>query len=109
MFTLFHLLELVGFGVGLVLGMVGGAGLFGIAGGLGGAVVGGLLGFIIGRIPLVLGLFWLARDLTSQSTAELRSDLHSSKCLTLNLVLLELRRRGEDIRCELPVVMDLLV
>jgi hypothetical protein len=108
-FTIFHLFALAAFAVGGVLGARLGFGLWGIPGGIGGALAGAGAGLIAGRIPFRLVLYWLARGLKSKSSAELRDDLHRPDCEMPNLVLLELARRGEDIHCELPVVLDLLV
>jgi hypothetical protein len=109
MFTLFHVFVLVGGVFGFAFGLSIGAKLFGIVGGIVGALAGGCLGVIVGRIPESLLLRSLARHLKAKSTVELRAQLHGSKCLTPNVVLLELQSRGEDIRQELPVVLDLLV
>lgn len=109
MFTLFHVLVLAGFLFGAMFGARAGSVLFGTVGGVCGAVVGAVVGVVVGRIPWLLVMRSLARDLGGKSTAELRTSLHSPGCLTPNCILLELQRRGEDIRCELPVVLDLLV
>ena len=108
MFTLFHLLVLAGIGFGLALGASVGSKLFGIVGGIIGAALGVYLGFVVGRIPEMLVLRLVVRDFRPKSSEELRAHLHSPNCLTPNLVLLELRSRGENIRRELPVVVDLL-
>jgi hypothetical protein len=108
MFTLFHVLVLAGFLFGAMLGVRAGSALFGTVGGVVGGILGAVVGGVIGRIPELLVLRSLARDLTAKSTAELRDHLHSPNCFTPNVVLLELRRRGEDIRQHLPVVLDLL-
>ncbi len=109
MFTLFHALVLAGLLFGALFGARAGSALFGPVGGVFGGIVGAITGLVVGRIPELLVLRSLARDFTPKSSAELRSYLRSPACLTPNCVLLELRRRGEDIRGELPVVVDLLV
>jgi hypothetical protein len=108
MFTLFHVFVLAGAVFGLTTGLSVGAKFFGVAGGIIGALAGGYLGVVIGRIPERLVLRSLIRHLKAKSTAELRAQLHSPNCLTPNVVLLELQSRGEDIRQELPVVLDML-
>ena len=108
MCTVFHLLSLVGFLGGSALGVLGGAKLFGVSGGIAGCLLGGAFGFALGQIPSLLVLRLIARDLTAKTTAELRAYLENPNCPTPNLVLLELRSRGEDIRQELPVVLDML-
>ena len=67
------------------------------------------VGVVAGRIPELLAMRSLARDLTGKSSSELRAYLRSPSCLTPNCVLLALRGRGENIHCEIPVVLDLLV
>lgn len=109
MFTPFHSLVLAGLLFGAIFGARGGSALFGTAGGVVGALLGAVVGVVAGRIPHLLALHSLARDLAGKSSAELRAFLRSPSCLTPNCVLLELRQRGEDIHCELPVVLDLLV
>jgi hypothetical protein len=109
MVTVFHVLPLIGACCGLVLGAVGGQSLGGVAGGMVGALVGCLSGLALGRLPLILVARSLNRDLAGKSTAGLRAELRNPAALTPNAVLLELRRRGEDIRPDLPVVLDMLV
>ena len=108
MFTLFHVIVLVGLASGAMLGARVGSVLFGTVGGVIGGIVGAVAGIIVGRVPDLLALRLLTRDLRVKSTAELRAYLRSPDCLTPNCVLLELRSRGEDIQCELPFVLDLL-
>lgn len=109
MFTIFHVLTLAGFVYGVIVGTRAGSALFGTVGAVVGAIVGGIVGAFVGRIPGFLMLRWLARDLGTKSTSDLRAELHDPSCVTPNCVLLELQYRGEDIRQELPVVLDLLV
>src|SRR5436309_1485859 len=105
MFTLFDALVLAGLLLGAVFGARAGSALIGAVGGVLGCIIGAVVGVVAGRIPHLLVRRSLARELGSKSTVELRTYLHSAGCLTPNCVLLELRRRGEDIRCELPVVL----
>lgn len=65
--------------------------------------------FLIHRYLVFLHLVKLARELALLPVPELRDNLRSPKCLIPNLILLELHRRGEEIRSELPLVVDLLV
>jgi hypothetical protein len=109
MFTLFHLLALVGLSCGAALGGSAGWGMFGVVGAVVGSIAGAVAGFAVGHIPLLIVGRSLAKDLGKKTSDELRAHLHSRECLTPNCVLLELRRRGEDIQRELPVVLDLLV
>jgi hypothetical protein len=109
MITIFHVLWLTAICLGLVLGAVAGAKLLGVFGAIVGGIAGGYLGFVVGRVPWFLALRFVARKFEKNSTAELRAELHSPQCMILNCLLLELRRRGEDIQQELPVVLDCLV
>lgn len=109
MFTLFHALVFVGLGIGAIFGARAGLAMFGAVGGVVGGVAGAIAGCTLGRIPHLLALRSVARDLRSKSVAELRVDIQSLGCLAPNCALLELHRRGEDICQELPKVLDLLV
>lgn len=108
MFTLFDLIRLVS--------MLGGAALLGIvgwnqAGGIGcliGTAFGLLLGGMLGHLPLLIGLKWLSRRLDRLTNEELLAELHEGDCLTPNIHLLELSRRGYEIKRELPYVHSLL-
>lgn len=108
MFTFYDLLVSAGLLFGATFGAVSGAALFGAVGGVIGGIIGAVVGVLAGRIPLVQGLRSVQRDLSAKSVEELRSYLRSPDCFTPNCVLLELDRRGEDIQCELPSVVDLL-
>lgn len=108
MFTLFHLSSLVG----LVFGLIGGFHLghrFGLSGSLGGALVGGWLGFHAGNLPFLVSTWFVHYQFRTKSISQLWGDLHSEKCLMPNMVLRELRRRGEPMADGLIVVMALLV
>jgi hypothetical protein len=109
MFTFFHLLALVGMVAGAVLGARAGLAMFGILGAVIGAMAGGVVGLIAGKLPFNLALGGVARCLARQSTSELRAAWKSGSTPVPNLVLLELRRRGEDIRSELPLLLEMLV
>ena len=108
MLTIFHVLKFTGFVIGLSLGLGYGGHYFGIGGLIIGALGGMYLGLLVGGIPWRLALLSSKRELGRKSTEELRTMLHSPACLTPNFVLLELRCRGEDIQCELPLVLDML-
>jgi hypothetical protein len=109
MFTFFHVILLACLVGGVALGMAGGAQLFGVTGGIVGALAGGLAGLVIGRIPVILVLRSLAREFCAKTSSELRAHLRDPDCLAPNVVLLELQSRGEDIRQDLPVVLDWLI
>jgi hypothetical protein len=109
MFTLFHVFELAGPVLGAGTGFVVGLRLFGEVGCVVGLLAGGVTGFVLARLPERMVLKSLARKLAPMSAKELRAHLRSRECLTTNIVFLELRRRGEDIHQELPIVLDMLV
>jgi hypothetical protein len=95
-------------GLGLVAGMAGGTKLYGVAGGIAGTLIGGCAGFVVGGVPKLLVLRWLSGRLTLVSTDELRAFLRCVDCPIPNVVLLELKRRGEDIHREFGVILDML-
>lgn len=109
MLSIFHIFALAGLVFGASFGAWEGAGRSGAVGLVIGAVAGGLIGLVLGRIPGWLMLRSVAHDLGSKSSDELRGYLRSPGCLTPNCVLLELQRRAEDTRPEIPVILDLLV
>ena len=94
MFTLFHVFSLVG----LLLGLIGGYHLghhFGLFIGLGGALVGGWLGFHAGNLPFLVSTWFIHYQFRVKPTSQLWNDLHTGDCLMPNMVLRELKRRGE--------------
>lgn len=108
MFTIFHVFVLFGLAAGAAAGGILAAKYLGWTGRILGTLVGAWVGGIIGNIPYLMTLKWIAREILKKSTDELRAELHDGKCLTPNLLLLELNRRGEDIRGELPLVLEML-
>ena len=109
MFTLFDLLILLSIVGGAILGGRAGYNYFGTIGAVVGVLTGGRGGLAIGRIPKRLALWAVRRELAAKTSDALRASLRSPDCMTSNLVLLELQRRGEAIRPELPIVLDMLV
>ena len=97
---MFHLFVLAGIGAGLALGWTHGARLYGDVGALTGSVAGGYAGFLFGRLPELVALRFLCGSLALQTSEELRSCLRDPDNPVPNLVLLELQRRGEDVRQE---------
>lgn len=69
-----------------------------------GAPLGLLFGGIVGQLPIIIGLKLISRRFDRMTTNELVAELHDSHCMTPNLLLLELDRRGYDIQVELPFV-----
>lgn len=108
MFTCFHLFRLVAaFEGAAVLGGFGweNFGFFGCAVGI---PAGLMLGGLIGQLPLLIVLKILRLKFGRMSDDELVSELRDPKCLTPNVHLLELNRRGHDIQQELPYIHSLL-
>jgi hypothetical protein len=108
MFTGFHVLMVVGLVAGLWLGWTGGKIALGTFGGILGAAVGAWLGFLMGQMPLYFGIRLYGRRFASQTTEKLKESLIAGQAPP-NLGLLELQRRGEDIRSYLPMLLDMLV
>ena len=103
---IFSLFELCGFLLGgFLLGKTGYE-LAGIVGAVPGGLLGAVVGRAIGRLPLLLAVKWVRRKLARKSSAQLRRELHDPGFGALNFNLLELKSRGEDVSCELPIVLD---
>ena len=108
MFTIFELMRLLAMmGGAAVLGIIGWD-KFGIIGCAIGIPVGLIIGGMLGQLPLVFGLKWMSRRFDRMTDDDLLSELHDADCFTPNIHLLELNRRGYDIRRELPHVHALL-
>ena len=108
MFTLFDLIRLIAaVGGAVVLGSTG-WNTFGILGCVVGIPIGFVLGAMIGQMPLIVCLKWMSRRFDRMTDEQLVGELHDPACLTPNILLLELNRRGSDIQCELPFVQSLL-
>jgi hypothetical protein len=108
MITLFDLIRWLAMVVSAVVLAAFGWGQFGILGGLIGFPLGLILGWLLGRIPLTVGLQLIAFRLDRLTIDELVAELHHVDCPTPNLHLLELKRRGYDVLRELSVVHTLL-
>jgi hypothetical protein len=107
-FTIYDLFFLAAICAGIGVGGAAGAELHGMVGGAAGALAGGWIGFLVGRLPELLVLNWLASSLTTVPADELRDFLHDPDCHIHNLVLLELQRRGENIHQELGGILDMM-
>jgi hypothetical protein len=108
-FTVFHVAELVGAVFGVAIGWMIGRSEFGWVGGLGGALLGAPLGWLGGRVPYLIARLLLHVTLSRESKDQLRARLRDGVMWSLYQdVMKELRRRGEDVRGELPLVLTLL-
>jgi hypothetical protein len=108
MVTIFHLLMVLAVVGGAALGAAAGWNIAGILGAVVGTVAGVIAGGIVGQIPIAAGMLIVGRRFEKMTTSQLRAHLHDDECSTPNLVLLELRRRGEPIEDELPFLHTLL-
>jgi hypothetical protein len=108
MFTLFNLIQLLAIIAGSALLGVIGWNKFGMAGCVVGVLLGFTLGAVVGQLPLIVILKWMSRRFLRMTNEQLVAELRSSACVTPNIVLLELNRRGYDIQHELPFVLSLL-
>jgi hypothetical protein len=94
MFTIFHLLEIIGIVTGLILGIKTGYGNFGWSGAIIGAVLGASTGLILAKIPFRLGLWYLRLELKRSDTNTLIERLKREKSIP-HLIKAELAGRGE--------------
>lgn len=109
MFTLFDVLGLVLPIAGIVYGAWLGFARGGWVPAILGAVLGGVTGFIAARLMLVVPQALLSRGQRRRSTADLQAELRAGKSLAPNVLLMELRRRGEADKADLAAVFDLLL
>lgn len=106
MFTLFDLIQLMSLILGAIIGgAVGGE--YGIAMGICGALAGGFIGLKLGAIPTTIMIRSVRKDFAPLTIPELESRLIDSEW-TPNLILMELKARGEDVGKHLPFVFSLL-
>jgi len=103
MFTIFHLLQLVGLVGGIVVGIIVGGSRFGIIGAVVGSALGLLLGLIVGRVPWLLAWAYMRHDLRRSSSEALRRRV-GKEYFIAHLLIAELAARGESIDDLRPVV-----
>jgi hypothetical protein len=96
MFTIFHLLELTGAVVGIVAGAALGHKWLGWIGAAVGGVAGFFTGHILGRLPYVIALGMLKRDLERCDVTTLRSRLDREYYIS-HLIIAHLLVRGEPV------------
>lgn len=106
MFTLFDLFRLLALLLGVVVGGALGA-EHGIGFAIAGGVIGCLVGAQVGALPTRLMIRIARRKFAALTVADLESQLVETGW-TPNLILMELRARGEDVSKHLPFVLQLL-
>ena len=109
MFTVFHLLQFLAVGTGLVVGAIVGNVWLGSAGLLGGAVVGVLAGVFVGPIPLAIAAYWATQKFGKKTIAELHEYIRGPVWPAYHMAFAELSRRGKDVSGDFDVVRGLLV
>jgi hypothetical protein len=106
MFTVFHLLELIGVILGVVAGAAIGQRWVGWVGVILGAVAGFFVGRILGRVPYAIAGEMLKRDLKRCDVATLRSRLEREYYIS-HLIIAQLLIRGEPIESFREYVSEL--
>ena len=96
MFTIFHLLELMGMVFGIVAGAAAGRMWFGWLGLVLGGVAGFFLGGVLGRLPYAIASAILNRNLKRCDTQALRSRLEREYYIS-HLIIALLLSRGESV------------
>jgi hypothetical protein len=106
--TIFHLIQWMCAWLGLCLaaGIVGRH--FGVAWAVPAGIIGLVVGMIVGAIPAIVVARMIVTELEALSNDELRGRLRERPPRAPNFVLHELRSRGEDIRVELPRVLEMM-
>ncbi len=94
--TIFHLFEIGGVVLGGILGYHFGNQWFGIFGGIILCVIGLPIGYIVGKIPFIIG--WKLLNIKGKTTEELREIFKKDQYFIYHLALPHLMARGEDIR-----------
>jgi hypothetical protein len=109
MFTIFDFFGLVLSAAGLVVGAVRGFEQGGVLGAIAGAALGVVAGIIASRLILIVPLALVSRNLKRRSSADLQAELRGKASLAPNVLLMELRRRGEVSEEDLAAIFDLLL
>jgi hypothetical protein len=104
-----QLLPLLGLITGLFLGGTLGAARGGLWGSILGALCGAFLGLACGRIPALVVFSVTIHGLKRISTEQLRALVRAEECRAVNIVILVLKSRGEDVHQELDLVLGMLV
>lgn len=109
-FTLFHALWLAAVGLFVVIGIRVGEQLFGTVGLVAGGIIGFIVGHILGCLPSSIAMKKLYERLDRSTNSELRSMVAADDWkFGHTLALLQLAARGEEVKSELPRILDMLV
>jgi hypothetical protein len=107
--TIFVLFWLVAIAVSATLGGLIGANLFGISGCVIGVILGFVLGNVLGQVPNRLALKYMLWDIAKSTNEELRRQICFPEWNFGNtMALLQLAARGEEVRTELPRILEML-
>jgi hypothetical protein len=109
MITLFHVFQMLGLLVGAMIGARLGFSVFGITGACILAPLLAYFGFRLGNLPWIWVLRSEKKKFQKESTKDLIDGLRGKYAFCPNIVLAELRIRGEDITAFLPYLQDLMV
>jgi hypothetical protein len=107
-FTIFHVFELLGALLGIAAGVAVGRRWFGVVGMIVGAVLGLFLGYLLGKIPYLIAVQTLTRNLHRCDVATLRLRLDKEYYIS-HLIIAELLLRGETIESFRGYVSGLLI
>ena len=107
MITIFHLFVFFGMVAGCVFGIRFGTRLIGWPSGVIGAVLGACAGFVVGKLPLALGLALLRFQLERSSVADLKLRLQTEYFIS-HLIIAHLVVRGEPVDYFRDYVFSLL-
>ena len=108
MITIFHVLQFAGLVFGALIGWKLGSGFYGVPGAVAGTVLFAFVGYQAGNLPWRLVLLFEKKRFSKQSTQELIEGLRGRYLFCPNLVLVELRTRGEDVRPFIPYLCELM-
>lgn len=106
--TFTALLIAIGVVNGLLLGAKAGHALCGISGAVVGGIIGLVLGYYLARFPEQACIALKKRRIRSKAAEELHALLNPQDWQSVDLVLLELKRRGVDITGQADLLFRLM-
>jgi hypothetical protein len=106
--TFTELLIAIGVVAGLLLGAKGGHDLCGVSGAVVGGIIGPVLGYYLARFPEKACIALQKRRIRSKGVEELHALLNPQDWQSVDLVLLELKRRGVDITGQADLLFSLM-